>query len=122
MSIKNFVKEHKKAIVVAGAGAAAITGAILLKKGNAAKVVKDAGFITKDTVSSWRPVVLPPTEKLASMGFDGIDKYVGAYESMTDYGVTPADLGKLGEALCELEDIDMSSPIYILFNAARNRG
>lgn len=126
MSIKKFVKDHKKAMVGVGVGAAAITGVVLLKKANAAKiaadVAKDAGFMTKDAVSSWRPVILPPTEKLAAMGFDGIDKYVGAYESMTDYGATPADLGKLGEALCELEDIDMNSPVFLLFNVARNKG
>lgn len=52
----------------------------------------------------------------------GADKNVGAYEAMTDYGATPADLGKFGEALCELEDIDMNSPVYLLFNVARNKG
>ena len=119
MGIKKFVKDHKKAIIGVGVGAAAITGIVLLKKANAAKIAAD---VTKDAVSNWRPVVLPPTEKLAAIGFDGIDKYVGAYESMTDYGVTPANLGKLGEALCELEDIDMNSPVYLLFNVARNKG
>lgn len=115
MKIIEKIKKHpvKTALIAGGV----VVGGYLIYKG--CKPKKIAEVATK--AKSLKPVLVHPTEKLAALGFDGVDMYEGAFESMSDYGLHVSDLGKLGEAMLDLNGVADSSPVYILFNVERTQ-
>lgn len=121
MNIKQFYKNHKKAVIFGGAAIAVVGGIVIFKRINAKTVAKIACETAKKG-NSLKPIVLHPTEKLKMLGFDGIDDYGGVFESMTDYGLKVKDLGNLGEAMMELEQVGPDNECFILFNVVKNAG
>lgn len=121
MKIIEKIKKHpvKTALI---AGGVVVTG-YLIYKGLKPKEVAEAasGVGAAHAGKALFPTIVKPTEKLAALGFDGVDMYDGAFESMSDYGLVVDDLGKLGEAMLDLDGVGSSSPVYILFNVARTQ-
>lgn len=124
MSIKTFVKDHKKELAYGAAGVvgvAAVVGAVKLKSKIPAIAAKHETTSPLFTgLVHWvKPEQVKATEKLTEIGFGNLDKYVDAanyaYEGVHD-AVALSDLGKLGEALAELEGFSETDKVFILFS------
>ena len=123
MKIKEFCKKHKDEIEIAisliavggGMFVTALVTTALLK--NDLKPAKGEGIV------QYAKAVACP-ESLTKLGFETFDNYRGAVEVMTNTKydtIKVSDLGKLGEALCDLPDIDENCYIWTLVNVSKNK-
>lgn len=120
MDIKNFVKEHKKELIIGGVAVAIAGVGIYLG------VSKGKPTVVKDVAESLNPdkTIVPDLEKF---GVDAVYDYGGAIEFMTGFAGTngegyPTKVGDIAEIVeilkekCGVTDL---SDVYILMNIGK---
>ena len=120
MKIKEFAKKHKKKLLIAGGiiGGIALINWVHEDKTVSINKLGSHEFVVSDNLPT---KVLEPTSKLLEMGISQVDDWDGALEirSDTGYVMSLKDLGKLGEAMCELDGVNENSKVWTLVNAEK---
>lgn len=118
--IKEFAKKHKTAICTTGT---IIVGGVILYALYASKGKLKTTKIPIAHVKDVVPIKTSAPEALVKFGVNDVDVYTGAIECMTafspHYSVAVGDLGKFGEALCEVPGITPDSLAFALINVAK---
>lgn len=113
--VKAFAKKHKKALTIIGVSGMVIIGGticVMMKR-------KPTQIAITDTKPKL-PKKLEVPKELVKYGVDSIDDYEKTVEFFADkYSVPVKDLGKFGEALCDIPKVEPESETWILINIAK---
>lgn len=118
--VKAFAKKHKKALTIIGVSGMVIIGGaiyVMMKRKPTQVTITD----TKPTPTFPKELEVP--KELVKYGVDSIDDYEKSVELFADkYSVPVKDLGKFGEALCDIPKVEPESETWILINILKEIG